>query len=84
MLWDFLNSFIASTLAVVHSFFALLPQSPVFIPSDVVTAITPLLHTAAWYWPVSASITFLAGYIVAVGILITVLLVKQFIEAIIP
>lgn len=84
MIWDVLNMFVTNTLAFVHSFFNLLPQSPIFIPTATVTAITPLLHTASWWWPVSGTLTFLALYLVAVGVLIVVLLTKQFIEAIIP
>jgi hypothetical protein len=69
---------------VVHSFFALLPASPIYIPSSTVTAITPILHIAAWWFPVTGMLAFLGLYLVAVGVLIVVLLTKQFIEAIIP
>lgn len=84
MIWDILNSLVVNALAFVHSFFNLLPSSPIYVPSTTLTAIAPIMHTAAWWWPVTATLTFLALYLVAVGILIMVLLTKQFIEAIIP
>lgn len=84
MIWDFLNAIMAGTAAALQSLWISLPTSPIYLPAGLVTTITPLLHTMAWFWPVQASIDFLLVYFLAVGALVITLAVKQFIEAVIP
>jgi hypothetical protein len=84
MIWDLVNGLIQGTLSIVHSFFAILPQSPIYIPTATQTALAPLMGTAAWWFPVTGILTFLGLYVVALGLLIAVLLIRQFIEAVIP
>jgi len=84
VIWDLLNLVIQTALTFAHSLFALLPQSPIYIPSSIVTDLTPIMHTAAWWFPVAGAVSFFGVYLVAVTILIGVLLIKQLIEAAIP
>lgn len=84
MIWDLLNGLVDSVAAAIHSFWSVLPQSPIYLPSSLVTSLTPTFHTVAWFWPVQASVDFLLIYFAAVFLLIVALALKQFVEAIVP
>lgn len=84
MVWDVLNALVQQTLTAVHAIYALLPQSPIYVNTSVWAQLAPVLATAAWAFPVHSMIIFLAVYLAAVLVLAGVLLIKQFIEAVIP
>jgi hypothetical protein len=84
LIWDFINAVIRIGADAVHAVYSTLPASPIFLPSVTQAELAPIFAKVAWFFPISGMVAFLAIYLVAVFILAGVLLVKQFIEAVIP
>jgi hypothetical protein len=84
MVWDVLNAVVQVAIAALHAMYALLPASPLFVPSSLPSDLAGPLGYAAWAFPVVPALTILALYVVAVTVYVVVLLVRQLIEAAIP
>jgi hypothetical protein len=77
MIWDFINSLVAAAAGNIQRIYSVLPQSPVFIPTDVIANIQPWLETIAWFFPVTKSLAFLLLYLGAVIIIVTLQQVQK-------
>jgi hypothetical protein len=84
MVWDVLNFVLQAAVAALHSAYALLPASPLYIPSSMPTDLATPLGYAAYFLPVSLMLGTLVLYVAGVALFVGVLAVKQFVEAIIP
>ncbi len=84
MIWDVLNAVIATGVGVFHSMYSLLPQSPLYLDSATQAALTPLLANVGWWLPVSLMLTTFALWVAGVLTIAGALLIKQFVEAVIP
>jgi len=79
-----LNAVLQTAVGVLHYWMNLLPASPIFLSSSDISAVAGVATYAAWFLPITAmSVTF-ALFFVGVMTWVTVLLVKQLVEAIIP
>jgi hypothetical protein len=84
MIWDFLNAVVTLASDAVHATLAVLPASPLYLDSGTVSALAGVSGYANWFFPVSLMVGTLAAYAGVVVVWVAVLLVKQFIEAVIP
>jgi hypothetical protein len=84
MIWDVLNALVGTAALVLHTVYAALPQSPIYVPGAVASELVPVFQHLAWFFPITGMLIFLGLYFSAVFVLATVLLLKQLIEAIIP
>lgn len=84
MIWDILNAAIGVLVGVVHSVFASLPTSPIYIDSGSQAALAPMLGNLAWFLPIHLMFITFGLWVVGVLILAGILLVKQLLEAAIP
>lgn len=84
MIWDFMNALIRLAADGIHVVYATLPASPIYLPLTTQTELMPVFGKLAWFFPITGMLTFLGVYLAAVALLAGVLLLKQFIEAIIP
>jgi hypothetical protein len=84
MIWDLLNFVLDAAVAAVHALYSLLPASPLYVSSSLATQLATPMGYAAFFLPISAMLTVLGLYVVAVAVFVVILLAKQFIEAVIP
>jgi hypothetical protein len=84
MLWDVLNQLVGSAIGVLHFWMALLPDSPIYLSSAQISAVAGIAGYFAWAMPLSAMAVTFGLFIVGVATWVTVLLVKQLIESLLP
>jgi hypothetical protein len=84
MVWDLLNLAVRTGVAVIQSLLALLPTSPLFLSSSDIAAVSGITGYVAFFLPIPAMIITFGLYIAGVLGWVAYLLLKQFIEAVIP
>jgi len=84
MVWDILNGMISYVVGTLTAIYSILPQSPLYVPSAVQTALAVPLGYAAFFVPITAAIAILGIYMVGLISWFLVIATIHFVEQITP
>jgi hypothetical protein len=84
MIWDILNQMINNIIVSYAVLYSVLPQSPLYIDSATIAALTSVLGYAAWFLPITAALAILSVYVAGIATWFLVVITVHFVEQVTP